>query len=93
MLDDARLTGRRHRRCNWVRFLTCCNDAEEEASSPHRRRPNLRCRRDPATGRVTFEASEDIPPSTELRVAFEDSPMGPDEPILSTTVAKMVAGT
>ena len=53
-MDEARLTGRRYRRCNWVRFLN--------SDDNH----NIRCFREVTTGNIVFEASEDIEAGAEL---------------------------
>ena len=58
MVDEARLTGRRYRRCNWVRFLS--SDASDG------KRSNIRCYREVSTGNIVFEASEDIAAGVEL---------------------------
>ena len=55
-MDEARLTGRRYRRCNWVRFLNSDGDDNH----------NIRCFREVATGNIVFEASEDIEAGAEL---------------------------
>ena len=57
VVDEARLTGRRYRRCNWVRFLR-----KSESDDSH----NLRCFREAAGGSIVFEAEEDIEAGAEL---------------------------
>ena len=59
VVDEARLTGRRYRRCNWVRFLRS-SDGDSR---------NLRCFREAAAnggGSIVFEAVEDIQAGAEL---------------------------
>ena len=63
-MDEARLTGRRYRRCNWVRFLNGGNDGDNH---------NISCFREVSSGNIVFEATEDIEAGAELVASYDTS--------------------
>lgn len=87
-----RLTGRRYRRCNWVRFLD---------TTDHEGAANLRCFKDSKTTEgICYETSEAIPIGGELRVCYEDVVSSPRKTfesaagalLLASALARMVSG-
>ena len=65
--DKSRIyQSRRIRRCNWVRFLTVCENNSIEGSL----NANLQCYRNKA-GQVVYEVLETLEPGTELISKFK----------------------
>jgi hypothetical protein len=86
VVDEARLSGRRYRRCNWTRFL---NDASDSTAS----NANVRCFRE--EGQIVFEAVEVIADGSELVVTYSSrvrSTEAADNFALIKAVSSLVSG-